>query len=186
MSGSIAASISRNEINNTVDAYITGTPSVTATAGGIEVRATADAAITATSVAASLAFSAGSSSAISISGAGAESTNVIHGNVKAHIENSPIDMGGNLALVAINDSGISATVVAVSGGAASIGAAVSRNLIGYDIDGNKDAVDVLAYVEDAPIHIGGNLTQTAISRQSITAGCRRRIGWRGGRDGKRR
>ena len=79
-------------------------------------------------------------------------------------------MGGNLTLVAINDSSISATVVAVSGGAASIGAAVSRNLIGYDIDGNKDAVEVLAYVKDTPIQIGGDLTQTAISRQAITAG----------------
>ncbi|MGG6495854.1 UNVERIFIED_CONTAM: hypothetical protein NY603_23315, partial [Bacteroidetes bacterium 56_B9] len=59
---------------------------------------------------------------------------------------------------------------AVGGIGVAIGAAVARNLIGYDDDATRNPVEVKAYMVDTGIVAGGNLTLSAASDQTIKAG----------------
>ena len=55
--------------------------------------------------------------------------------------------------------------------AASIGASVSRNYIGYQLDGTRDTDEVRAYLNNTPVSAGGDLTLDAkASTMKITAG----------------
>ncbi|MHA2248433.1 MAG: beta strand repeat-containing protein, partial [Candidatus Hodarchaeales archaeon] len=136
--------------------------------------------IDALSVAASLAVGAGGMVGVAVSGAGAESTNVILTKTNAFIKSSEIgsknDWGAvNVKLDAKDSSSISATVVgvsaAVSGGwvgvSGSIGAAVTRNLIGWDLDGSRQPAQVQAYVQDSSLNISGDLTLSALADETI-------------------
>jgi hypothetical protein len=105
--------------------------------------------IQAVSVAASVAVGFGGQNAgIALSGAGAESTNTILSDTKAFIDASAITSAGDVDVLARDTSGIIATVVGASaavgiggkvGGAASIGVAVSRNMIGNFVDANASS-----------------------------------------------
>ena len=173
---SIGVSLARNNIDNTVEAYINSPHLVETTVGGVSLTAEEAASIRAVSVAASLAAGFGGTGGIAVSGAGAEATNSILGKTNAYLLNSRIDSQGDVLLNAGNSASLNATVVgvsaAVSGGGAvgvgvSIGAAVARNLIG---DGITAPIEVLAYSENSSILAGGSLTQSATSSQSIFAG----------------
>ena len=117
-----------------------------------------------------------------MSGAGAESTNVILTKTNAHLDNSIVTATAgsqNVSLSATNTSTINANVGAASvalgiggtgGVGASIGAALSRNLIGWDLSGNELPARVQAYVSSgSSINASGSLTQTATSGQTVNA-----------------
>ena len=169
LSASISASVAHNIIDQTVEAYVSNSPNVRATAGSIDIEAASDNAVTATTVAASLAIAAGSSNGISLSGAGAGATNSIVGKSNAYLENSDVQSGGDVTLAASDASGITANVVAASGGGAAIGVSLAYNYIGYTADGSVSPVEVKAYSEGGSINAGGNLNQTAQSSAVITA-----------------
>jgi hypothetical protein len=57
--------------------------------------------------------------------------------------------------------------IGAAGAGASIGAAVSRNLIGYDLDGQRVGAPVQAYATDSDIVADGDLTLTATSAALI-------------------
>lgn len=106
--------------------------------GNLEVyRSTVDA----ISFAASAAVAIGGGEGIAISGAGAESTNIVLSDTNSHITNSSIHSAGDVQLDAANQAEINATVIAASlaiggggnvGAGLSIGVAVARNQIGYN------------------------------------------------------
>ena len=158
--------------------------------GEITLRASADSSIDALSVAASVAVAAGGVGGLALSGAGAEATNVILTKTNAFIFQSDVDTtstssAGDVVFDAQNSSAIDAIIagasVSVAGGGAAgigvaIGAAIARNLIGWDVDSNGDAFQdattestVWAYVEDSSINAQGDLIQTAIADQTIDA-----------------
>ena len=176
---SIGVSLARNNVGNDVQAYIiNANDGITTTSGTVSLVASESASIKATSVAVSLAAGIGGKAGIAVSGAGAEATNVILTNVNAHIDTSKVTSAGAVSLSASNTSTINATIVAASvavgiGGKAgigvSIGAAVSRNLIGYTLDGSYSPTQVQAYLLNSSLNAAGALTLTANSNQSIDA-----------------
>ena len=98
------------------------------------------------------------------------------------ISGSATDSVNTVALTALDESSIVAKIVggaaAVAGSgdvgvSGAIGAALARNLIGWELDGNGDAVavsgagQVQAYVEDSSIFARGALSQQAIAQRSI-------------------
>ena len=135
-----------------------------------------EATIDAITTAASLAAGIGAVG-VAISGAGAAATNVVLTKVNAFIEASNVTSAADVALSASSEATIRATVAALSavvaggvvGVGLSIGAAVALNLIGHDIDGTRTPAEVQAYVEDASIDAGGDLTITADAAQAIDA-----------------
>ena len=153
-------------------------------------RASENSSIDAVSVAASLAVGAGGSAGLAFSGAGAEATNVILTKTNAFFNLSNVNTiastsAGDVILDAQNNASINATIVgaavAVGGGGAggigvAIGAALARNLVGWDVDSNGDVYqdsdttsNVLAYTKDTSINAKGDLIQTALADQTIDA-----------------
>ena len=179
ISASVGVALARNTIGNVVEAAIKNADNtVTTTSGAVTLDALEAANITATSAAASLAASVGGAAGIAISGAGAESTNVILNQTTAHIDASKIASAASVVLTAADTSAILAQVVAASasvavGGTAGIGASIgasrSRNLIGRRLDGTLQQAQVQAYVSNSSITAGGDLTQTATARETINA-----------------
>ena len=133
------------------------------------VTATSTRSVNAVAAAASVAVPIGVTVAVSLSGAGAEAINVMLGDTNADLLNSSVASSRDVTLTASDASAIEAVVVAVSGGAASVGAAVANNFIGYHSDGSRDASQVWAYGQDSTINATRNLTLTADSKGSITA-----------------
>lgn len=140
--------------------------------------------IQAISAAASVAVGAGSNS-ISIAGAGASTRNIVLSKNEAIVTGSTIaargrtaDSDGDVNIEARKISGIVSTVVAAavgvgvstggSGGSASIGAALARNFIGYDEDGNRDAASAIARLENTSTTATGELNVNAVTAQKIT------------------
>jgi hypothetical protein len=174
---SIGVSLATNTVDNTVNAYIANA-AATASTGDITVSATEDARIEATSVAVSVAVGIGVLGGVGISGAGALAQNVILGQTHANATNSELHAAGNVSFTAQDNSEIDATIdgisVAAAGGlgglGVAIGAAVARNLIGYQQDGTVDAVEVMADTVNTGIIAGGALALSATSQQTIKAG----------------
>ena len=126
--------------------------------------------------AASLALGFGSTTGIALSGAGADSSNVINSKSNAFIESSKVTSAADVKLDASSNSTIVATVAAVSvsvaggstaGVGASIGAAVAKNYIGWNLDDTQSSAQVQACVLNSSITAAEDLTQTAIADQSI-------------------
>ncbi|MBE9183045.1 hypothetical protein IQ268_31410, partial [Oculatella sp. LEGE 06141] len=176
---SVGISIAKNEISNEVETFIKNADSgVRTTTGAISLDTDESATITALSAAASLSAAAAGTNGISVSGAGAESTNVILTKSNAYVQNSSLTSAGNVLLDTLNTSTITAKVLtasaAIGGGGtagvgASIGVAVARNLIGYDLNGNRVPAEVQAYVSNSSINAGGSLTQKASANETINA-----------------
>ena len=129
-------------------------------------------------MAASIAAGFGGTAGVAISGAGAESTNVILTKVNAHIDTSTVTSAGAVGLSATNTSTINAKIVGASvavggGGVAgvgvSIGVALARNLIGYNLSGGNSPAEVQAYLSNSSLITTGALTLTANSNQTISA-----------------
>ena len=59
--------------------------------------------------------------------------------------------------------------VGTFGAGASIGVAIARNFIGYDVDGDSSPVRVQAYLEDSSVSVPDELTVIALSTQTIAA-----------------
>jgi len=137
---SVGVSIARNEIDNTVDAYIEN--STVTTGADIGVRVVEDATISATSVAASIGIGGGKKSSLALSGGGAEATNVVLTKANAFATESVLVSYDAVEITTISTASIDATVVAVSlsvsvstsksAAAVSIGVSVARNFIGWD------------------------------------------------------
>ena len=137
---SIGLSLAHNWIDNDIEASVIDVADVVAGPGGILIDADTSATIRTVAVAASLGVGIGSTAGIAVSGAGAESTNVILTRTNAFARNSVLSSAGALALDAEMSGSIEATVVAASvsvaigstaGVGVSIGVAVARNFIGY-------------------------------------------------------
>ena len=184
---SIAVSLARNTIDNNVAAYI-DYADVNAPDGNVELKAEEKTSIDALSVAASLSLAGAGKIAAALSGAGADATNSILTKTNAYIANSTIGTAGtsganNVILEAENTSSIKATIVGASAAiagsgkvaaGASIGVALARNLIGWNLDSNNDATvsdpaEVQAYVQNSSINAADDLTLTATSENSIDA-----------------
>ena len=174
---SIGVSLAQNEVGNVVEAYLKNADNqVETTVGGITVEATERATIRAYSTAASLA-AAGGFVGLAISGAGAEATNIILNETNAYVQNSVVDSAGDVIIHAENTSNITATVGALSASVAvggvgigvSIGAAVARNLIGWDASGNRVPALVQAFIRDSSVAAEGDLSLTAKADETIDA-----------------
>ncbi|MHC5860002.1 hypothetical protein [Nostoc sp.] len=141
---SIGVALAHNVVTNEVEAYIQNADNFVKTAtGNVSLSATTDGSIQAVSVAASVSVGISGTAGIAVSGAGAESTNSISTKTNAYIKDSAINSAGAVNVTAQNTAGISAKVVAASaavgasgtaGVAASIGVAIARNLIGWDVN----------------------------------------------------
>ena len=113
-----------------------------------------------------------------MSGAGAVALNVVLSKTNAAIEDSTVTATtGDVTLNATGNSAITATVIAASlavgggvvGVAASIGVAISKNMIGWRLDGSSDAAEVRATIRNSSVTAGGNLRLTSVSGAKISA-----------------
>jgi len=179
IAASVGVSLARNVIGNQVQAYILDASDVTTTGGDIVLEAKENATITTKSIAVAVSLGGGGTFGLALSGGGAEATNIILTNTNAYVEKSRLTSQGDVRLNAQNTSTITATVVGVSGSlavggtvgaAASIGAAVASNLIGWNTDGDRVPAQVQAYLLDSNVQAQGDLVQRAISDQTISAG----------------
>ncbi|HSW23337.1 MAG TPA: hypothetical protein VLJ62_11265, partial [Burkholderiaceae bacterium] len=146
--------------------------------GDITITATETAQITATAAAASVAvgisiFGAG----VGVSGAGADAKNVILTSTQAYVLGSGVASGRDLALQATNTAHIEATVAGLSAaagggavaGAASIGAALATNLIGYTAAGAAQPAVVQAYISGGTASAVRDINVQAESSATIKA-----------------
>ena len=169
----IAVSLSRNKIDNTLEASIQ--EATTVTAQTVSLEAVNNTTIVSTAVAASIALSIAKQNAFAISGGGVGSINEIASTTKAHATNSAIVAGGAVTIEATDTSTIQSLIVAAAVGSLSIGGAKAENhLIGWDSEGKQTNAQVLAYLKNTPINevatgTHGALTLTATSNQTINA-----------------
>ncbi|MFM7035677.1 MAG: beta strand repeat-containing protein, partial [Planctomycetia bacterium] len=179
LSGALAigVSIARNRIDSDVAARLLDAD--VAAGQTVAVTGTGTADVSATSVAASVSFANGASG-VSLAGGGSESTNVILSGTTATIANSVVAATGDVALTSTNSAVIHATVVSASlalgfgkdlGVGVAVGAAVSRNMIGYDDESDVwIPADVQATARNSTIEAGNDLMITAAAdRQRIDA-----------------
>ena len=174
---SVGFSLTRNEIDNVMEAYIVNTTQVTAQNGNIKVDASQAAAIDAAATTVSIAAKIGTGGDLGFAGGGAIAVNALKGRANAYINNTDIDAlgsAGNVDVLTAYSGSIKARViafsVAVSLGtgttpAASIGISIARNFIGWSEYGGKDPIQVLAYISNTPVNAAGyiNLSATATS-----------------------
>ncbi len=181
----VGVSIAQNEIDNQVRAYIDNTPlaapqnKILLPTSGVRLSAVSTGTITAHSVAASVALGAGKTGGLALSGGGAVSWNAILTDTNAYLKGVDLVSAGDVTLEASNTSAIEADVDAWAislgfglqtfGAAASIGASIALNHIGYDLDGNRSPAQVQAYVENSSINAQGGLAQTAVANETINA-----------------
>lgn len=182
---SVAVDLAKNVIDNDVQAYLLNlSAGLSTSSGAVDIEATSTDQINATSVAASLAAAASGELAGGISGAGADSTNVILGKTNAFIDTTSgqtagaLKSAGAVTVNASNSSSISATVIAASvgigvGGEAgvgvSIGAAIAHNFIGRQEDGTAAPSQVEAYIQNTGMTTVGQLSATAMGSETINA-----------------
>ncbi len=150
---SIGAALAHNHISNEVEAYVKFA-TVNTTSGNLTIQAFEDATITATSVAASAAVSAGIFS-LSISGGGATAINTIATQTRAFVSQSDLDIVGNLDIHASGTFTSSALTgsASVAGGLISVAmggsiaiATVSPTIEAYIINNTDKVIDVAGSV----------------------------------------
>ena len=134
--------------------------------------------IDAIAFAASVALSFGSTAGVSFSGAAAVAFNAVTSTANAHIDESKVTSKLGVSLKADSTSAINALVLGISaavgasgegGVGASIGVALSKNLVGYRLDGSSSPSQVQAYVLGSTITAQGALTATAAGSETIAA-----------------
>ena len=188
---SLGASIARNRVNNDVLAHVDGATIVSTNSNDVDVNiaATSNAKIKATSVAASLAVSAGKIG-VAIAGAGSDARNVILGKTNAYVDGGTFDATvDDVTMTATGNAKIDADVVSVAaalgvgkvGLGAAIGVAISQNLIGFDLTRpisvipafesitSAVPVEVEAYIRNGNLNIDGDVALTAINTSDIDA-----------------
>jgi hypothetical protein len=144
VSVSVAGCLAHNEIGNDIAAYITRADSLHTTGvgpdDGIVIEASEAATIKSLTTAASLSAGIGAVG-VAVSGAGAVATNIILTTTHAYVADSVLVSANDVLIEASDTSTIQAIVAtasgAVGGGAVgvgvSIGAALARNFIGWDL-----------------------------------------------------
>ena len=178
---SVGVSISSNQISNQVEASISNAVhGVTAAIGAVSITATSRSVISAITAAAAVAL-AGGLVALSVSGAGAESTNIILTETRAFIVNSAVTAtNGDISVSAVDTSSIRALVIAASvalaaglvGGGASFGVSLAQNLIGWGAGAGgltEMPVVVHAYSINSILNASGDLRLEAVSDAEIEA-----------------
>jgi UDP-3-O-[3-hydroxymyristoyl] glucosamine N-acyltransferase len=109
----------------------------------------------------------GGAAGIAVSGAGAVSQNVILTKTNAAIDNSSVNSAGDVDVYATSPSRIVAEIAGISaagaaggnqGGAASVGAAVARNYIGWDRDIDHSSDNTALFSTQPAIGPAGVLT----------------------------
>ena len=175
----VGVSIAENDIGNTTDAYIENTAIPEGeSAESISISAVAMANIQSLSISATLSVGAAKTTGVALSGGGASSDNYIHTKTHAYAKNAYLETTGDMALQATNTSTVTAKVFTVSASvaaagdnavAASIGASLAHNAIGWDADGNYKPQEVTAFLQDTGASIGGSLRLGASSGQTINA-----------------
>ncbi|QEI44253.1 Bifunctional hemolysin/adenylate cyclase (plasmid) [Dolichospermum sp. UHCC 0315A] len=185
----IGAAIARNQINNNLQAYILD--STVESDGDLQLSSINKAKIIAEATAVAVALTAANQTGISLSGGGAESTNVIIPKINAYIEGSMITSGGDVDIQAMDTSSINADVLAAAitatlglknAGGVAIGASFSTNLIGWEAsfgealgpvaNKNNDAAkaEVQAYIKNSKVEATRDLYLTALANGTIEAG----------------
>ena len=102
---SVGVSLAKNRIRNITQAYAANSDNfLKARTGSVTVFAVENATISATSVAASVALSASGKVGVGLSGAGAESTNIILSQTRAYLENSVVESAGHVTVAADSTS----------------------------------------------------------------------------------
>ena len=136
---SIAVALATNTIDDHVEAFVSDA-SVEAEAGALTVSAIEAASIESLTVAAAISAAIGAIS-LTISGAGAIAENVILSAVRSYAADADLGATGAVAVTAGNTARILATIAVLSasvsggvlgGGALAIGAAIARNILGWD------------------------------------------------------
>ncbi|MBL8873812.1 MAG: hypothetical protein JNK90_28815, partial [Planctomycetaceae bacterium] len=164
----VGVSIGVGLARNTIDTQVLSTVDNVALleAANISVTSDSSAKIDAVAFAASIAVGAASTVGVGVAGAGAEATNSILGATRAEVRNSNLQAASDVIVDANSSSEIDAKVLALSVGvgaggtagiAASVGAGVARNMIGWSPDGNRSII--ANYRSDAKI-LGLNRDQT--------------------------
>ena len=176
---SIGVALAQNTIANVVDAAIKNAANgVSTTAGPVALNATENATIKAFSVAASASAAVAGIAGIALSGAGANSTNIILNQTNAHVDNSILTSATSVQLTAADSSSINASILATSasvggggiaGVGASIGASVANNYIGWINSSTPQAAQVQAYIENSRVTAVGALGLSASSTATINA-----------------
>ena len=141
--------------------------------------------INAVSAAAAVAVALGSPFGGGVAGAGGTAQNIIQTKTNAYVDNSTVAGATDVSLDASNLASIASTIVAASprigvggtvGVGASIGAAVAKNFMGFDRDGDAvvDAAglqgsQVRSYIDDSPVVAADDLTLSATSAPEINS-----------------
>ncbi|WP_117236182.1 LEPR-XLL domain-containing protein [Vibrio maerlii] len=174
---SIGVALAENDINNDTNATINNVALGASDdrVGSVDVVATTNSTITATSVAASFAVSYSTSGSISVSGAGANAINTIKGETNATLSNSEVYSSDDILVTATNTSKINAEVAAVSVSGAggnggglgiSIGAAVTENYIGD----SGSRLGVSASIIESEFDATGDVTVSATADLDVDSG----------------
>ncbi|MCK9231001.1 MAG: hypothetical protein M0P18_10020, partial [Syntrophales bacterium] len=142
---SIGVALASNTIVNDVQAFVSGS---TVVSRSLDVEALEYATIDALSTAASGALSAGIFS-LAISGGGAEASNVIANTTESYITGGTVNVTGNLAITARDDSASTADVLSAS---------VAAGLISVSMGGSAARASltsrVRAYLDVPTVHAG--------------------------------
>ncbi|MFN5466550.1 MAG: hypothetical protein ACK5AM_00370, partial [Pirellulaceae bacterium] len=176
---SVGLSLATNYISSDVSAFIRDADDlVKSEVGNISLLAESKSLIQSISAAASLAAGFGGVVGVAVSGAGADSTNIILTTTEAYADGSVIDSAADLIVNASNTSMVDALVIAASaavsiagkvGVGASIGAARAKNLIGFDKDGNREGSAVEAYLKDTSVLSANRLDIDAAAKMTVNA-----------------
>ena len=184
VAASISVALARNTMGAKTEAKIDGfstSGNLSAGTGQLTVEATTKDGseqlnIRAISVAASVAIAGGPGTAFAISGAGADSRNIITGHTRATISNVNGMIAGSAEIKAQNEALISTNVaavalsVAVAGGSGAGALAIGGVLVSNEIGTSSDKFDVLASMVDVSATVTGQLTVQAIDNSTIDAG----------------
>ena len=167
VSAGITAAV--NDITTNVAAYVNDA-TVKARLGSVTINASAGGTINTIAVPIAVSVAGdGTGNSAAVSGGGAISLNSVVTNVNAFGQDSSITAGGGVTLKAEDSSQITATVITVavsatdgqSAGSASLGAAISRNFVGYNLDGTAAPAEVRAYLTNTSVSAGGVLSLDA-------------------------
>ena len=175
----IGIGIARNTLQDSVAASVSDAGEIDAAGAPITLSATHDDQIQATSVAASLAFSASDQNAVSVAGGASLADNLIGGDTTALLSNTSIGQSGAatgaLSVLATDSSTINATVAAASAAvsfssqnatAVGIGASLAHNRIGDGTDTGAGAVT--AAIDDSAVFAGA-VDVSATSSETVDA-----------------
>jgi len=178
LDGSGAGAGGRNQVTDTVTAYVTGSTTPTGSGvqslhGDVNVEALDDSTIDVQSYAVALgAVVSAGGSGLAIAAGGSVAKNSISNTIDAYIDSSTVDSQGGLTVSSQETSMISALTV---GAVAALSVATSEGTIAGGGSGvgavtaNAVANKVQAYIDDANVHSGSDLVVQTTSTNSMDA-----------------